>query len=116
MRTRAELREEVERRVAKAAGNSDPLAHRLGDRRTADVFLHRAGAVRRHDRRSVVSEVTGVTPELSTTGGTSDARFIKDYCPVIEFGLMNGLAHKVDEHVADRGPRGADGDLSADSG
>lgn len=41
--------------------------------------------------------VTGRTPELSTTGGTSDARFIKDACPVVELGLLNGWAHKVDE-------------------
>jgi succinyl-diaminopimelate desuccinylase len=47
-----------------------------------------------------VKEVTGLTPELSTTGGTSDARFIKDYCPVVEFGLMNATAHKVDECCA----------------
>ena len=44
--------------------------------------------------------MTGLTPELSTTGGTSDARFIKDYCPVIEFGLVGATMHKVDENVA----------------
>lgn len=44
--------------------------------------------------------VTGLDPELSTTGGTSDARFIKDYCPVIEFGLTGQTMHKVDENVA----------------
>ena len=44
-----------------------------------------------------VKEVTGQDPELSTSGGTSDARFIKDYCPVVEFGMMNQTAHKVDE-------------------
>jgi len=49
---------------------------------------------------AAVQAVTGLTPELSTTGGTSDARFIKDYCPVIEFGLMGATMHKVDEHVA----------------
>ncbi|HEY1383444.1 MAG TPA: succinyl-diaminopimelate desuccinylase [Dongiaceae bacterium] len=47
-----------------------------------------------------VQAVTGLTPELSTTGGTSDARFIKDYCPVIEFGLAGATMHKVDENVA----------------
>ncbi len=46
---------------------------------------------------SAVSEVTGNNPELSTTGGTSDARFIKDFCPVVEFGLCNKTAHKADE-------------------
>lgn len=44
-----------------------------------------------------VFDVTGRKPELSTTGGTSDARFIKDYCPVVEFGLANATAHKIDE-------------------
>lgn len=44
-----------------------------------------------------IEEVTGRRPELSTTGGTSDARFIKDLCPVIEFGLMSKTMHKVDE-------------------
>ena len=39
-------------------------------------------------------------PELSTTGGTSDARFLKDVCPVIEFGLSNATMHKRDEAVA----------------
>ncbi len=42
---------------------------------------------------------TNREPELSTTGGTSDARFIKDYCPVVEFGLISEWAHKVDEQV-----------------
>ena len=49
---------------------------------------------------AAVQAVTGLTPELSTTGGTSDARFIKDYCPVIEFGLAGATMHKVDENVA----------------
>ena len=42
----------------------------------------------------------GERPELSTTGGTSDARFIKDYCPVVEFGLVGQTMHKADEQVA----------------
>ncbi len=48
---------------------------------------------------NAVSTITGQKPELSTTGGTSDARFIKDYCSVVEFGLISATAHKVDEHV-----------------
>ncbi len=43
-------------------------------------------------------EAFGATPALSTTGGTSDARFIKDYCPVAELGLRNETAHMIDEH------------------
>ncbi|MEM9278894.1 MAG: succinyl-diaminopimelate desuccinylase, partial [Pseudomonadota bacterium] len=44
-----------------------------------------------------VEAVTGKSPELSTGGGTSDARFVKDYCPVVEFGLVGQTMHKVDE-------------------
>ncbi|MCK5168095.1 MAG: M20/M25/M40 family metallo-hydrolase, partial [Rhodospirillaceae bacterium] len=47
-----------------------------------------------------VKKITGLTPELSTSGGTSDARFIKNHCPVAEFGLINTTAHKVDESAA----------------
>ena len=46
-----------------------------------------------------IYDVTGLTPELSTTGGTSDARFIHAYCPVAEFGLVGQTMHKVDERV-----------------
>lgn len=49
---------------------------------------------------SAVRRVTGREPELGTTGGTSDARFIKDFCPVCEFGMPGETAHKVDENVA----------------
>ncbi|NEK21424.1 succinyl-diaminopimelate desuccinylase [Sulfitobacter sp. JBTF-M27] len=48
---------------------------------------------------SAVEAETGVTPELSTTGGTSDARFVKSHCPVVEFGLVGQSMHQVDEHV-----------------
>jgi len=47
-----------------------------------------------------VAQVTGRRPALSTTGGTSDSRFIKDYCPVLDFGLVGQTMHKADEHVA----------------
>jgi len=62
----------------------------------ADVFVTKPGpftdlAV------AAVKEVTGKTPRLSTSGGTSDARFIKDYCPVFEFGLVGQTMHQVDE-------------------
>jgi succinyl-diaminopimelate desuccinylase len=46
-----------------------------------------------------IRRVTGRTPELSTTGGTSDARFIQAHCPVAEFGLVGLTMHKVDERV-----------------
>ncbi len=47
-----------------------------------------------------IAAATGRKPQLSTSGGTSDARFIKDYCPVLEFGLVGKTMHQVDEHVA----------------
>jgi succinyl-diaminopimelate desuccinylase len=62
----------------------------------ADVFVTKPGPFT--DLASAaIAEVTGVKPKLSTTGGTSDARFIKDYCPVLEFGLVGQTMHSVDE-------------------
>ncbi len=46
-----------------------------------------------------VKAETGISPVLSTSGGTSDARFVKDHCPVVEFGLVGKTMHKIDEHV-----------------
>jgi succinyl-diaminopimelate desuccinylase len=65
----------------------------------ADVFLTKQGPF--VDLvTGAIAESTGRTPQLSTTGGTSDARFIKDYCPVLEFGLVGATMHQVDEHTA----------------
>ena len=50
--------------------------------------------------QDAVEQETGLVPKLSTSGGTSDARFIKNYCPVLEFGPTNATAHKVDEHIS----------------
>src|SRR5579871_2181155 len=64
----------------------------------ANVFLTKPGVF--VDLVSgAIAAVTGRQPELSTSGGTSDARFIKDYCPVVEFGLVNATMHKTDERV-----------------
>lgn len=49
---------------------------------------------------AAIEKVTGIVPELSTTGGTSDARFLSRICPVVEFGLCNATMHKLDEAVA----------------
>lgn len=49
--------------------------------------------------KSAIIEITKIEPTLSTTGGTSDARFIHQFTPVVEFGLINKTAHHVDEHV-----------------
>ncbi|MEQ1714232.1 MAG: succinyl-diaminopimelate desuccinylase, partial [Hyphomicrobium sp.] len=61
---------------------------------TGDVFLTEPGPLVETLRAAVVAE-TGRTPALTTGGGTSDARFIKDHCPVVEFGLVNATIHQV---------------------
>ena len=65
---------------------------------TAEAFLTQPGEWVRL-LAEAVSEGTSRTPELSTSGGTSDARFIKDICPVVEFGLVNKTIHQVNERV-----------------
>jgi succinyl-diaminopimelate desuccinylase len=62
----------------------------------ADVFVTKPGPFTQL-AVAAIAEVTGRTPKLSTSGGTSDARFIKDYCPVLEFGLVGQTMHGVDE-------------------
>ena len=65
---------------------------------SGESFLTKSGAFT-DLLRDAIAEKFGAPPEFSTSGGTSDARFIKDYCPVAEFGLVNRTIHKVDEHV-----------------
>ena len=48
---------------------------------------------------SAIEEITGRRPDLNTGGGTSDARFIVNYCPVIEFGLVGQTMHQIDERT-----------------
>ena len=65
---------------------------------TGDVFLTKPGVLVDTLSAAIRAE-TGRAPALSTGGGTSDARFIKDLCPVVEFGLVNKTIHAIDEHV-----------------
>ncbi|MCA1909048.1 MAG: succinyl-diaminopimelate desuccinylase [Magnetospirillum sp.] len=65
---------------------------------SGESFLTQPGALSRAVA-DCAQAVTGLRPEESTTGGTSDARFIKNHCPVLEFGLVSQTMHKVDEHV-----------------
>ena len=65
---------------------------------SGESFVTPPGALSDLVARAVTAE-TGVTPELSTTGGTSDARFVKLHCPVVEFGLVGQTMHQVDERV-----------------
>lgn len=64
-----------------------------------EVFLTKPGPLV-NTLTSAVEKVTGRKPKLSTGGGTSDARFIQDACPVVEFGLVNETIHEIDEHVS----------------
>ncbi|CUH74737.1 succinyl-diaminopimelate desuccinylase [Tropicibacter naphthalenivorans] len=65
---------------------------------SGESFLTPPGALSDLIAGAVKAE-TGIAPELSTTGGTSDARFVKDHCPVVEFGLVGKTMHAVDERV-----------------
>jgi succinyl-diaminopimelate desuccinylase len=65
---------------------------------SGESFLTPPGALSALVARAVEAE-TGIVPELSTSGGTSDARFVKDHCPVVEFGLVGKTMHQVDERV-----------------
>lgn len=65
---------------------------------SGESFVTPPGAFSDLVSRAVAAE-TGRTPELSTSGGTSDARFIKDHCPVVEVGLVGATMHQVNEHV-----------------
>jgi succinyl-diaminopimelate desuccinylase len=96
--TQETLRGLIEQRMAQAAGNR-VRARIVWEPSNVNVFMTRPGpftdlAV------AAIEEVTGRKPELSTSGGTSDARFIADHCPVIEFGLVGQTMHQVDERAA----------------
>lgn len=98
------VRDEIMRRLNDGAsanvirqGKSEPVkfdVEWVG--RVSPVFLTRDDALI-NALSGAIKTVTGKTPELSTGGGTSDARFIKDYCPVVEFGLVGQTMHMVDE-------------------
>ena len=101
------LQAEIHNRLDKAAkkttyrkGREAPVDYELAWRdRPSPVFLTRDDRLVESFGQAV-RKVTGRRPELSTSGGTSDARFIKDYCPVVEFGLVGKTMHMVDERVA----------------
>lgn len=97
LHTQQSLRDLVEARLAKACGNRIK-ARIVWEPSNSNVFVTKPGpftdlAV------AAIEEVTGRRPELSTSGGTSDARFISSYCPVIEFGLVGQTMHQVDERT-----------------
>ncbi len=81
-----------------AAVKEGPYGVEMAFRVSGDSFVTPPGELTQA-LSDAIKKVTGLTPELSTTGGTSDARFIKNYCPVVEFGLVNKTIHQVDEQV-----------------
>jgi succinyl-diaminopimelate desuccinylase len=88
------LRAEAEA-LHRATGVEMEVAVRI----SGEAFLTPPGALSDAVARAVEAEA-GLRPALSTTGGTSDARFVKDHCPVVEFGLVGHRMHAVDERVA----------------
>jgi len=96
--TRDTLAAWIEARLDEAAGNE--IAYELDvEPGWSASFLTRSDALIGTLSAAIEAE-TGVQPALSTSGGTSDARFIKDYCPVVEFGLVGQTMHQADERVA----------------
>jgi succinyl-diaminopimelate desuccinylase len=88
-----------ERCAAAMADGDGDASYELDVRVSGESFLTPPGRLAELVR-DAVGEVTGTAPEFSTTGGTSDARFIKDHCPVVEFGLIGQTMHKADERMA----------------
>jgi succinyl-diaminopimelate desuccinylase len=95
--TQTTLRELIEKRVRAAAADRVNYAIEWQPS-NADVFVTKPGPFTEL-AVAAIAEVTGRKPRISTTGGTSDARFIKDYCPVLEFGLVGQTMHAVDERA-----------------
>jgi succinyl-diaminopimelate desuccinylase len=95
--TQDSLRELIEARVAKASGNRIK-AHIVWEPSNANVFRTKPGTFT-DLVVAAIEEETGRKPDLNTGGGTSDARFITNYCPVLEFGLVGQTMHQVDERT-----------------
>lgn len=91
------LKKLMQQRATEAAGGKIKFAFQF-EPSNAGVFVTKPGPLT-DLVANAVADVTGRKPELSTTGGTSDARFIKDFCPVVEFGLVGQTMHQVDERV-----------------
>ena len=95
--TQDTLRALVEARLEKAAGNRI-RARIVWEPSNADAFVTKPGPFT-DLVVAAIEDVTGRKPDLNTGGGTSDARFIKNYCPVIEFGLVGQTMHQIDERT-----------------
>ena len=87
----------IEDQAARVSAESG-VAFAVGAKISGEAFLTEPGALSSLVSDAVEAE-TGSRPAMTTGGGTSDARFIKDVCPVVEFGLVGTTMHQVDEHV-----------------
>jgi succinyl-diaminopimelate desuccinylase len=105
--TSESLSAEIRRRLdavlsarSRRPGRTEPIVYDIAWReRPAEAFLTRDEPLI-EALGAAVEVVTGRRPELSTSGGTSDARFIKDHCPVVEFGLVGRTMHMSNERAA----------------
>ena len=92
--------DQASRRKNLRGGSAEPVRFELSwPHPPSEVFLTRDDRLIETLNASI-GTVTGRSAVLSTSGGTSDARFIKDYCPVVEFGLISKTIHMVDERAA----------------
>lgn len=98
--TAESLEQEIEGRLhsVRETVGADMIQFSVDWTHSAACFRTDAHAFVEH-LRGAIRHVTGREAELSTSGGTSDARFIKDICPVVEFGLIGQTMHQIDEHV-----------------
>ncbi len=99
------IREEISARIERASRDTkfrsgkEPVTYEISWRdRPSEVFITKDGKLVETLSASIEA-ATGRKPVLSTSGGTSDARFIKNFCPVVEFGLVGKTMHMVDERV-----------------
>jgi len=97
--TQGSLTQYLHTQAEESGLNQEGFAYTLQIQSSGDAFLCENQALQDLVCDAVLA-TTGLTPMLSTGGGTSDARFMKDICPVIEFGLVNATAHQIDEHIA----------------
>ena len=95
--TKESLQSMINEVVSKNINNSDYKVD-ITFNNSAEPFLTEKGKFTEIVKSSV-DEITGMNSSLTTTGGTSDARFFKDYCEVAEFGLIGETAHQIDENV-----------------
>lgn len=100
------LKAELQQRLKRASEDTslrqkpEPIDYEIEFiNRVSPVFLTKDEKLIQTMQSAVLTAI-GKTPDISTTGGTSDARFIKDFCPVIEFGLVGQTMHMIDERAA----------------